>query len=84
MASDAAMARAAQGTDLYAGVVDSGAVATREEAKYAVLGAMYGATTGESSALLYTSAAYSVAVVVTKDTNEGFLANYTVTDTTPQ
>ena len=38
----------------------------------------------ESSALLYTSAAYSVAVVVTKDTNEGFLANYTVTDTTPQ
>ena len=43
-----------------------------------------GATTGESSALLYTSAAYSVAVVVTKDTNEGFLANYTVTDATAQ
>ena len=39
-----------------------------------------GATTGESSALLYTNASYSVAVVVTKDTNDGFLANYTVTD----
>lgn len=52
MASDAAMARAAQGTDLYAGVVDSGAVATREEAKYAVLGAMYGATTGDSGRLV--------------------------------
>ncbi|MFF7292648.1 bifunctional 3'-5' exonuclease/DNA polymerase [Microbacterium sp. NPDC008134] len=52
MASDAAMARAAQGRDLYAGVVDSGAVATREEAKYAVLGAMYGATTGDSGRLV--------------------------------
>jgi DNA polymerase-1 len=52
MASDEAMARAAQGSDLYAGVVASGAVATREEAKYAVLGAMYGATTGESGRLV--------------------------------
>ena len=43
-----------------------------------------GASTGESSALLYTSDAYSVAVVVTKDTNDGFLANYTVTDVTAQ
>ena len=39
-----------------------------------------GATTGESSALLYTNTTYSVAVVVTKDTNDGFLANYTVTE----
>ncbi|WP_307861023.1 bifunctional 3'-5' exonuclease/DNA polymerase [Microbacterium sp. SD291] len=52
MAGDRAMARAAQGSDLYAGVVDSGAVATREEAKYAVLGAMYGATTGDSGRLV--------------------------------
>ncbi len=52
MAGDRAMATAAQGSDLYAGVVDSGAVATREEAKYAVLGAMYGATTGDSGRLV--------------------------------
>lgn len=52
MASDKAMAEAARGQDLYAGVVASGAVATREEAKYAVLGAMYGATTGDSGRLV--------------------------------
>ncbi|MEV4774930.1 bifunctional 3'-5' exonuclease/DNA polymerase [Microbacterium sp. LWH12-1.2] len=52
MAHDEAMARAARGTDLYAGVVESGAVSTREEAKYAVLGAMYGATTGDSGRLV--------------------------------
>ena len=52
MSRDGAMARAAQGKDLYAGVVESGAVATREEAKYAVLGAMYGATTGDSGRLV--------------------------------
>lgn len=52
MAQDKAMAEAARGQDLYAGVVASGAVATREEAKYAVLGAMYGATTGDSGRLV--------------------------------
>lgn len=52
MAGDAAMADAARGADLYDGVVRSGAVATREEAKYAVLGAMYGATTGDSGRLV--------------------------------
>lgn len=52
MAGDEAMATAARGSDLYAGVVASGAVATREEAKYAVLGAMYGATTGDSGRLV--------------------------------
>lgn len=52
MAGDTAMAEAARGQDLYAGVVASGAVATREEAKYAVLGAMYGATTGDSGRLV--------------------------------
>ena len=40
------------GRDLYAGIVDSGAVATRSEAKIAILGAMYGATTGESGRLV--------------------------------
>ena len=52
MAGDRAMAAAGSGTDLYAGVVASGAVATRDEAKIAVLGAMYGATTGDSGRLV--------------------------------
>lgn len=52
MSKDRAMANAARGADLYEGVVRSGAVATRDEAKYAVLGAMYGATTGESGRLV--------------------------------
>lgn len=52
MAADEVMAEAARGGDLYAGVVASGAVATREEAKYAVLGAMYGATSGDSGRLV--------------------------------
>ena len=51
MSKDAAMAAAARGTDLYEGIVRSGAVKTRQEAKYAVLGAMYGATTGPSGML---------------------------------
>lgn len=52
MARDLALADAARGRDLYAGVVDSGAVATRQEAKIAILGAMYGATTGDSGRLV--------------------------------
>ncbi len=52
MSRDAAMVEAARGRDLYEGVVRSGAVATRDEAKYAVLGAMYGATTGKSGQLV--------------------------------
>ncbi|UNK72374.1 bifunctional 3'-5' exonuclease/DNA polymerase [Microbacterium sp. H1-D42] len=52
MSHDSAMADAARGRDLYEGVVRSGAVGSREEAKYAVLGAMYGATTGESGRLV--------------------------------
>jgi len=51
MSKDGAMAAAARGADLYEGVVRSGAVQTRQEAKYAVLGAMYGATTGPSGQL---------------------------------
>ncbi len=52
ISGDTAMAAAGRGTDLYAGIVASGAVSTRAEAKVAMLGAMYGATTGESGRLL--------------------------------
>lgn len=52
MSSDVALAAAARGRDLYAGIVESGAVGSRQEAKIAILGAMYGATTGESGRLL--------------------------------
>lgn len=52
MARDLSLADAARGRDLYAGIVDSGAVATRDEAKIAILGAMYGATTGDSGRLV--------------------------------
>jgi DNA polymerase-1 len=52
MSGDAAMAQAARSTDLYQGMVAGGAVATRAEAKLGVLGAMYGATRGESGRML--------------------------------
>jgi len=52
MAGDPRLADAARGGDLYAGIVDAGAVDTRAEAKVALLGAMYGATTGDSGRLL--------------------------------
>ncbi|HEX5728130.1 MAG TPA: bifunctional 3'-5' exonuclease/DNA polymerase [Microbacterium sp.] len=52
MAGDMALADAARGKDLYAGIVETGAVATRSEAKVAMLGAMYGATTGDSGRLV--------------------------------
>ena len=52
MASDEALAAAARGRDLYEGIVASGVVSTRQEAKIAVLGAMYGATTGDSGRLV--------------------------------
>ncbi|WP_240658858.1 DNA polymerase, partial [Microbacterium sp. CPCC 204701] len=52
MSGDLSLASAARGRDLYAGIVDSGAVASRSEAKVAMLGAMYGATTGESGRLV--------------------------------
>jgi len=51
LAGDRAMADAGRGRDLYDSVVASGAVATRHEAKVAMLGAMYGATTGDSARL---------------------------------
>ena len=52
MAGDTALAEAARGKDLYAGIVETGAVTSRSEAKVAMLGAMYGATTGDSGRLV--------------------------------
>ncbi|WP_022883986.1 bifunctional 3'-5' exonuclease/DNA polymerase [Glaciibacter superstes] len=52
LSTDTEMAAAGRGTDLYAGIVASGVVETRAHAKIAMLGAMYGATTGESGRLL--------------------------------
>ena len=52
LSQDTAMAAAGRGTDLYAGIVASGVVETRAHAKVAMLGAMYGATSGESGRLL--------------------------------
>jgi DNA polymerase-1 len=52
MSRDTALATAARGRDLYAGIVELGAVGTRAEAKVAILGAMYGATTGDSGRLV--------------------------------
>ena len=52
MSRDLALAGAARGVDLYEGIVAGGVVSTRQEAKIAVLGAMYGATTGDSGRLV--------------------------------
>ncbi|ACV06097.1 bifunctional 3'-5' exonuclease/DNA polymerase [Kytococcus sedentarius] len=52
MSQDGAMARAAAAGDLYQGLVDEGVVDTRAHAKVAMLGAMYGATSGEAGALM--------------------------------
>ncbi|MBN9630428.1 MAG: bifunctional 3'-5' exonuclease/DNA polymerase [Actinobacteria bacterium] len=52
LAADTAMAAAGRGRDLYAGIVATGAVAERAHANVAMLGAMYGATTGDSGRLM--------------------------------
>ncbi|WP_198598060.1 bifunctional 3'-5' exonuclease/DNA polymerase [Blastococcus atacamensis] len=52
MSGDLAMAEAARAADLYQGMVDAGAVATRAEAKVGILGAMYGGTRGESGRMM--------------------------------
>jgi DNA polymerase-1 len=52
MSGDAAMAEAARASDLYQGMVDSGTVATRADAKVGMLGAMYGGTRGESGRMM--------------------------------
>ncbi|MDN4615285.1 bifunctional 3'-5' exonuclease/DNA polymerase [Leifsonia sp. F6_8S_P_1B] len=52
LSGDQAMASAGRGKDLYEGIVASGAVEERAQAKVAMLGAMYGATSGESGRLM--------------------------------
>ena len=52
MAADRSMVEAGAAGDLYAGIVASGAVKSRDQAKVAMLGAMYGATSGESGRLM--------------------------------
>jgi DNA polymerase-1 len=52
MSGDGAMAAAGRAADLYQGVVDAGIVASRKEAKVAMLGAIYGATSGASGVLM--------------------------------
>ncbi|GAA1812597.1 bifunctional 3'-5' exonuclease/DNA polymerase [Agromyces neolithicus] len=52
MARDEAMAAAGRGRDIYRGIVDAGVVEDRDQAKVAILGAMYGATTGDSGRLV--------------------------------
>jgi DNA polymerase-1 len=52
MSADGAMAAAGRHADLYAGVVAAGIVEDRKQAKYAMLGAIYGATTGASAVLM--------------------------------
>lgn len=52
MSGDRAMALAGQHADLYQAVVRAGIVPDRQHAKYAMLGAIYGATTGASAALM--------------------------------
>ncbi|MEE6282808.1 bifunctional 3'-5' exonuclease/DNA polymerase [Georgenia sp. MJ170] len=52
MSRDPRMADAGRGTDLYQGLVDTGVVDTRAHAKVAMLGALYGATTGEAGELV--------------------------------
>ncbi|KAA1378785.1 bifunctional 3'-5' exonuclease/DNA polymerase [Aeromicrobium fastidiosum] len=52
MSGDRALASSARGADLYQAMADDGAVASRTEAKLGLLGAMYGATSGESGRLV--------------------------------
>ncbi len=52
MSGDRAMIAAGAGKDLYSGIVDAGVVATRQEAKVGMLGALYGGTTGDSARIV--------------------------------
>ena len=68
MAGDRAMAEAGAAGDLYAGIVASGAIDTREHAKRALLGAMYGATQGDGGRLMPQLAkAYPRAIAMVED-----------------
>ena len=52
MSGDTAMMAAGARGDLYQGLVDTGVVDTREHAKVAMLGALYGSTTGTAGMLV--------------------------------
>lgn len=52
LAQDSAMAEAARDQDLYAGIAAKGFGGDRAKAKMALLGAMYGATSGEAGRLM--------------------------------
>ncbi len=52
LAQDSALAAAGRDKDLYQGIADAGFGGDRAKAKIAMLGAMYGATTGESGRLM--------------------------------
>ena len=52
MSRDELMARASRGRDLYQSLVDDHIVDTRAHAKVAMLGALYGATSGEAGQLM--------------------------------
>jgi DNA polymerase-1 len=68
MAGDRAMVEAGAAGDLYAGIVSSGAIDTREHAKVALLGAMYGATQGDGGRLMPQLArAYPRAIAMVED-----------------
>ncbi|TFH71902.1 bifunctional 3'-5' exonuclease/DNA polymerase [Cellulomonas sp. HD19AZ1] len=68
MSGDRAMSDAARASDLYQGIADAGIVATRTDAKYALLGAIYGATTGASAMLMpRLTRAYPQAVALVED-----------------
>jgi DNA polymerase-1 len=68
MAGDREMVAAGAAGDLYAGIVASGAIDTREHAKVALLGAMYGATQGDGGRLMPQLArAYPRAISLVED-----------------
>jgi DNA polymerase-1 len=68
MAGDRDMAEAGAAGDLYAGIVASGAIDTREHAKVALLAAMYGATQGDGGRLMPQLArAYPRAIAMVED-----------------
>lgn len=52
ISNDRAMAAAGHGRDLYSGIVGTGPILTRQDVKLAMLGAMYGATSGDSGRLV--------------------------------
>jgi DNA polymerase I len=68
MAGDRDMVAAGAEGDLYAGIVASGAIDTREHAKVALLGAMYGATQGDGGRLMpQLTRAYPKAISMVED-----------------